>query len=142
MGKYKWVLQAVIFNSLRRQFRRSPMYLECVKRAKREVKVKGKTKDNIRRVKFLCNICGDLYDRKEIACDHIAPVIPVEGLPITGGLPDFNVYISRLFCPVENLQMVCKTCHSAKSKLENKQRKELRDAKRPKEEVSGDNGRK
>lgn len=122
-----WVLQAAVFSALRRIFRRSPMYNQALKQAKREVRITGKTKDNIRRIKFKCAICGELFDKKEVDCDHVKPVIPLEGLPILNGLPDCNVYIARLFCSVDNLQVLCKQCHKVKSKQENQERKRLKD---------------
>ena len=56
--------------------------------------------------------------------DHISPVDPVDG---TMGKPgvDYNwtLYYSRLFCPEENFQGICKECHDKKSKTENKERR-------------------
>lgn len=40
--------------------------------------------------------------------------------------PDYSVYIERLFCPEENLQGLCKSCHDKKTKLENKNRRNIR----------------
>jgi len=137
--KNKWVLQAAVFSALRRIFRRSPMYNSCLNNAKVEVRIRGKTKDNIRRVKFRCAVCGELFDKKEVEVDHIEPVIPLEGLPKLGDLPDYNVYIARLFCPLEDLQVICKIDHKAKSKEENARRRKLRPPapkKRVKNEVN------
>jgi 5-methylcytosine-specific restriction endonuclease McrA len=144
MAKNKWVLQAVIFSALRRMFRRSPMYNDCLKNAKRDVYIKGKTKDKIRRVKYVCCGCGYLFDKKQVEVDHCVPVIPLAGLPKVDDLPDFNVYIARLFCSVENLQVVCKPCHKTKSKLENAERKRLRDEQsgKPTKQIPNDGRRK
>ena len=140
MAKLKWVLQAILFSLLRRAFRRSPMYDECLKKAKREVKVKGKTKDNIRRVKYECAECGALCQntkkKKEFAVDHRETVIPLEGLPIVDGVVDFNVYIKRLFCSADNLQILCKICHDRKSKAENTERKRLKDERNPEKPIT------
>lgn len=88
----------------------------------------------MRRVHFQCEQCGLCVDRKKFAVDHIDTVIPLQGLPKYGEGPDYNVYIERLFCDVNNLQGLCKTCHDVKTKAENKIRRERNKpvAKKPK----------
>jgi 5-methylcytosine-specific restriction endonuclease McrA len=78
-------------------------------------------------VKFECVNCGKLHDKKQVQVDHLVTVIPLAGLPQRDGLPDFFVYIARLFCPVENLQVLCKACHRIKTSLEATQRKQFKD---------------
>jgi len=78
---------------------------------------------------YECDICHGLFTSKEIDIDHIFPVID-----IVTGFVDWNTYIERLFCDVENLAALCKQCHSEKTKIEVQMRKYAR-AKR-KEEAS------
>lgn len=137
-----WVLQLAIFSALRRLFRRSPLFTIAMNRAKVEVFIKGKTKDKIRRVKYRCACCGKLFDRKQVDCDHRESVVPLEGLPLLNGLPDFNVYIARLFSPIENLQILDKECHRAKTKLENAERRKLKNEREPKAPTSNNKRRK
>jgi 5-methylcytosine-specific restriction endonuclease McrA len=59
--------------------------------------------------------------------DHICPA---GSLNSAQDLPDF---IERLFCEVDNLQVLCETCHNAKTKLE-------KDAKGTKEVIPTRNG--
>lgn len=67
---------------------------------------------------YTCASCGKTFHRKEIAVDHIEPVIAV------GGFVDWNTYHDRLFVPPDRLQVLCKeTCHREKSKAENSRRK-------------------
>jgi 5-methylcytosine-specific restriction endonuclease McrA len=66
-----------------------------------------------------CVKCEETKARKEVQIDHIVPV---------GKQPrswsEYPGFYERLFCAVSNLQPLCKTCHTAKSNLENKARKE------------------
>lgn len=128
--KRKWVLQAAVFSALRRIFRTYPPYNEVRNRAKEVYYVKSKKGKDLKRVRFKCESCGGKYAAKNVAIDHVESVVPVTGLPTqTNGDPDFNVYIKRLFCGIDNLQLLCKKCHADKSKNENKQRKKKRKTK-------------
>jgi 5-methylcytosine-specific restriction endonuclease McrA len=132
MAKKPFVLQVGIYSALRRMFRRWPGYSEVLNRCKKEFFIKSKKGSDMRRVHFQCEECGDKVDRKKFAVDHIEPVIPLEGLPIVNGLPDYNVYIARLFCSKDNLQGLCESCHKEKTKLENALRRKL---KKPEDKI-------
>ena len=75
----------------------------------------------VSRGKYICKQCGQLFGPKEIQIDHIEPVIN----PQTGFV-DWNTYIQRLFSPLNNYQVLCKKCHSAKSAKENAVRREVK----------------
>ena len=90
---------------LRRASYRNPQRSEALRRAR------------IARNMYVCNSCGDKKGRKEIAVDHINPVVPVTGWV------SFDDFIYRLFCGVDQLQVLCKICHKVKSKAENKERR-------------------
>jgi hypothetical protein len=60
--------------------------------------------------------------------DHIAEVIPVEGFK--DSVWDWNVYMERMFCPKEGFQVLCKECHTAKTRIETSLRKKHRDSKK------------
>jgi len=66
---------------------------------------------------FECASCGDGFARKETHVDHIEPVIPLSGWV------DWNMFIARLFCSVDNLQVLCKACHKEKTNKENQERR-------------------
>ena len=80
---------------------------------------------------YECSICKGLFPSKEIDIDHIFPVID-----IVTGFVDWNTYIDRLFCDIDNLAALCKTCHSAKSFSEVTMRAYSR--KKRKEEAEND----
>jgi hypothetical protein len=80
----------------------------------------------MRRVHFECAMCGKMFlDRKgakDIAVDHREPVVPLDR-----PLSDLSEYINRLFCSVDNLQILCNykglrngtnSCHKIKTAKE------------------------
>lgn len=70
---------------------------------------------------YSCKKCDRLFKRKETHVDHVTPVVdPKEGIV------SWDSYIDRLFSPVDNLVVLCKGCHSAKTKEENKTRRETK----------------
>ncbi len=70
------------------------------------------------RGKYECVLCGPAitHGRKEVQVDHKVPVIPLTGWDT------FDAFIERLFCDVAGLQVLCKPCHSVKTKAENAKR--------------------
>jgi len=78
---------------------------------------------------YECAMCKGLFKSKETQIDHINPVID-----ILKGWESWDTYIERLFCDVEGLACLCRTCHEAKTSSEVQMRKYAR-AKR-KEEAS------
>lgn len=84
-----------------------PEMNEALKSAKVKVPI-GKNKNGTikYKVKIQCSCCEELFDnRSDIEIDHIDPVVNVTGFS------DWNSYINTLFCPVENLRVLCKDCH-------------------------------
>jgi 5-methylcytosine-specific restriction endonuclease McrA len=65
------------------------------------------------RVEYLCSVCGDWYMGKDIQVDHKNPVVDPEV-----GFQSWDVFISRLFCDIDNLSVICKSDHRAKTDSE------------------------
>ena len=78
---------------------------------------------------YICNICKGEFGPKEIQVDHIKPVVDEEI-----GFVDWNTYIDRLFCSVDGFQILCKTCHGAKTFLEQEIRKQVKQEQRKDED--------
>jgi 5-methylcytosine-specific restriction endonuclease McrA len=70
-----------------------------------------------------CAICGGLEAKSYAVVDHIDPVIPVNKSFEEMSLDEV---VDRMWCSIDNLQIVCETCHSIKTKEENKQRKKIK----------------
>lgn len=67
---------------------------------------------------YKCSSCKQDFPLKEVQVDHINPVIPKEGFST------WDDVIERLFCEQDGLQLLCKACHSIKSKKENDERRQ------------------
>lgn len=131
-------LNVFLMKILRSSFRKTPLYNETKKRAKTYVIEYSKHGKPMDRVRFTCAECKRLFldkaGAKEIAVDHIIPVIDPEK-----GWEGIEVYIKRLFCSIDNLQVLCNykgkrdgklSCHKIKTKEENLKRKQSRKKKK------------
>ncbi len=65
---------------------------------------------------YKCNKCEKTFGPKEIEVDHKVKVTPSQGLN-TG--KDWGILIDRmLYCGIEGIDVMCKSCHSEKTKEE------------------------
>lgn len=62
-------------------------------------------------------MCEEEFKKEEVDIDHIKPIVSLKD-----GFNDWNDYINSLFCPVEGFQILCKTCHDVKTKIEDTMR--------------------
>lgn len=78
-----------------------------------------KKQARVKRGHYRCAECGEVVPasikegRKKhnnVFVDHIVPVIDPEI-----GFTTWDDYINRMFCEVENLQVICKACHDVKT---------------------------
>jgi len=104
---------------LRKGTMRFPPRNEALKDARTEKKINTKTGRLAQHYK--CAGCGGEFTSTNIVADHIEPVVD----PV-GGFITWDTYITRMFCPKENFQAICKECHDAKSAEERQQRKAKR----------------
>jgi hypothetical protein len=86
---------AYIKKGLRRTWGRSKQRQGALKRAK------------VKYGHYRCECCLQVYRRKDIEVDHIKAV---------GRFVDWDTYIERLFCDSNKLAVLCKKCHSIKTK--------------------------
>lgn len=68
---------------------------------------------------YVCFVCEDLFGPRDVQVDHHAARIEPEE-----GWQGFDEYVKRTFVPVALLHVLCKSCHSLKSSVENKIRRE------------------
>lgn len=81
----------------------------------------------VERGKYLCAMCQDTFGPREVQIDHIEPVIDPRK-----GFTTWDDYIERLYCDTEMFQILCSSCHSAKTRIEDVLREEF---KTPKDEL-------
>lgn len=67
---------------------------------------------------YECASCEKSFGPKEINLDHTYPVIPTDV-----GFTNWDTYIDRLLCTADHFKVLCKSCHSSKTILENSLRK-------------------
>lgn len=60
-----------------------------------------------------CSRCSKLSPASKMAIDHIVPVID----PLVG-FTNWHDYIERLFCEIDNFQVLCEPCHQRKTNSE------------------------
>jgi len=107
--------ESAIRSAIRRTFSRSPLVIEVMADARR--KKPRYNKDGslsvIPLVEYLCSECSIWVPSKMASVDHKEPVIDPQI-----GFVDWNTYIDRMYCPKENLRLLCLPCHQAKSNQE------------------------
>ena len=114
----KW--RSWVVSLLRRGTMKFPPRNEALRAAKTEKKINEKTGRIAQH--YQCAGCLQEFPAKGVVADHILPVVDT-----VRGFVDWNTYIERMFCPVENLQILCNngenSCHHKKTKQERECRK-------------------
>jgi len=93
-------------NTIRRAWKKTPMASIARQRANKAIG------------KYECNICKNWFSPKKIHLDHIEPVVD----PLIGYI-DLDTWVKRLLCDENNLQYLCKPCHTQKTNKENSERR-------------------
>lgn len=113
--------QGLIKGALRRVFSRSDLRRSIIDNAI----IKGHKDPKRKAVKFWvkCEECGKMEAKSNVQVDHVLPVIAV-----TETLADlsWDDLVNRIWCPANNLKIICKPCHKAKTNRENKERREYK----------------
>jgi hypothetical protein len=81
---------------------------KCLKNG-RKLKRVGEYKNGKQKFLYIyqCNKCKDWFREEEIEIDHIEEVGSFTG--------DWNEYVNRMYCSLENLQKMCIKCHLSKT---------------------------
>jgi 5-methylcytosine-specific restriction endonuclease McrA len=106
---------AFVVSVLRSGTRKYPPKYETLNEAKTEKKTNTKTGRIAQH--YMCSGCAGEFPATQVQVDHIEPVVS----PQTG-FTTWDDFVRRLFCGKENLQVLCKTCHSLKSAEEKGER--------------------
>ena len=112
-------LQGFIIGVLRQGHKRWPIKIEVKNEAKTAKQINPASG---RMAQFyLCSICCKEFTNHEVEVDHVDPVVDPEQ-----GFIDWDTYISRLFSPKENYQLLCKSCHKEKTDQEKATKRKLK----------------
>lgn len=114
--------EAAFWNWIRSWLRNKSRHWRPISEAKMLVRRKNESIDKKNRHKFeyQCKSCQDWFPDKEIDVDHVVPAGQLKSIE------DLPIFFSKLFCEVEELQVLCKECHYEKTmseKVNNKKRK-------------------
>lgn len=104
-------VKGFIISVLRAGARRWPPKFEALDDALVGKKINEKTGRVAKH--YTCAACKKEFTSKDVQVDHISPVVDPDV-----GYVDWNTFIARLFCPKENLQVLCTVCHKRKTKDE------------------------
>lgn len=119
-GRYNSFITSV----LRAGVRKWPNKWKALERARKGQGVNAAT--GRKAMLYTCATCSKLYTAKGVEVDHIVPVVD----PVVG-FTTWDNYIARLFCSTDNLQVLCKPCHKAKTLCEKKQRTQTKTTLKP-----------
>lgn len=104
--------ESAFWGFIRSSLRQKSRWWKPIAEAKAKAKRKYKGPNKRQKFEYLCNVCKEWFADKEINVDHI---IPAGTLRSAQDLPGF---VERLFCEVDNLQVLCQGCHDIKTKQE------------------------
>jgi 5-methylcytosine-specific restriction endonuclease McrA len=108
--------KSFVTSALRAASRRWPPKYKALKEAFAGKQVNAKTGKLA--MHYKCAECKKLYVATDVQVDHIKPVVDPKK-----GFVSWDSFIDRMFCEIENLQVMCKPCHKIKTDQEKLERK-------------------
>jgi len=104
--------EAAFWSFIRSALRQKSRWFKPISEAKRLARRKYRGSNRRQKWEYQCAECKNWFSDKEIAVDHI---VECGSLSCAEDLP---VFVERLFCEVEGLQILCKDgCHKKKTDL-------------------------
>ena len=108
--------RSFVTSALRAASRRWPVKYKALKAAFAGRQVNAKTGKLA--MHYKCAKCKKLFVAADVQVDHVQPVVDPKK-----GFVGWDVYIDRMFCEIENLQVLCKSDHKIKTDQEKLERK-------------------
>lgn len=108
--------RSFVTSALRAASRRWPPKFKALKEA--FVGRKTNKKTGKLAMHYKCAKCKKHFVATDVQVDHIFPVVDPKV-----GFVSWDMFIDRIFCEIENLQVMCKPCHKVKTEEEKLERK-------------------
>ena len=108
--------RSFVTSALRAASRRWPVKYKALKAAFAGRQVNAKTGKLA--MHYKCAKCKKLFVAADVQVDHVQPVVDPKK-----GFVGWDVYIDRMFCEIENLQVLCEADHKIKTDQEKLERK-------------------
>jgi len=108
--------ESAFWSFIRSTLRQKSRWWKPIAQAKAKAKRVYKGPNKRQKFEYQCNVCNNWFPDKKINVDH---KIPAGTLRCADDLPGF---VERLFCEVDNLQVLCETCHNKKTQDEKHRR--------------------
>lgn len=117
--------RGLLKGAIRRVFGRSDLRRSVIDSAV----INGYKDPKRKAVKFWvkCTSCGKMEAKSNVQVDHVDPVIPINS---SFDEMTLDEVVNRMWCDLKNLAIVCKPCHTLKSKAETKERARIKREKR------------
>lgn len=101
--------ESAFWTFIRSALRNKSRYWKPITQAKMNARRPYSGPNKRQKFEYQCNSCKKWYAEKNINVDHI---VPAGTLTCSADLAGF---IERLFCEIDNLQVLCEKCHDKKT---------------------------
>lgn len=110
---------AAFFSFIRSALRQKSRWWKPISMAKQKAKRAYKGANKRQRFEYKCASCKLYFPDKKINVDHIKPAGSLNSFE------DLPQFVKLLFCDLDNLQVLCETCHNKKTKQEKDAKKAI-----------------
>ena len=112
--------EAMFWSFIRSALRQKSRWWKPISVCKLSARRLYKGANKRQKYEYNCKKCNGWFPEKQINVDHVRPA---GSLNTATDLPQF---VERLFCEQDNLQVLCTTCHDAKTLNEKQSKKKTK----------------
>lgn len=116
--------KAQFFGMLKSAWRKLSMYWIPVSETRNRNRRPYTGKDKRKKWEYQCESCKEWVDGSKTEVDHI------QQIGVCSSFEDLPRVAKELFCEADKLQLLCKSCHSIKTKGENARMRQLKKEKK------------
>lgn len=106
--------EAAFWSFIRSALRQKSRFWKPIKQCKDNAKRQYWGTNKRQKFEYQCATCKKWFAEKHINVDHIKPAGSLNNAQ------DLPAFVETLFCEVDNLQVLCSSCHNVKTQLEKK----------------------